>query len=170
MHRHLEVKKATMTTIHAYTSTQAIVDSPNKKLRRGRAAAANFVPTTTGATKATTKVITQLEGKFEGSALRGPIPVGSISDINFVTGKKSDVEAINNIFRKEAETDRYKGILGVTDEPLVSSDIVQDTRASVVDLDMTMAIDGDLVKIMSWYDNEWGYASQMVRTAKYLNQ
>ena len=170
MDRHLGVKKATMTTIHAYTSTQGIVDSPNKKLRRGRAAAANFVPTTTGATKATTKVITQLEGKFEGSALRGPIPVGSISDINFVTATKSDVEAINNLFRKEAKTERYKGILGVTDEPLVSSDIVQDSRASVVDLDMTMAIDGDLVKIMSWYDNEWGYASQMVRTAEYLNQ
>ena len=170
MDRHLGVKKATMTTIHAYTSTQGIVDSPNKKLRRGRAAAANFVPTTTGATKATTKVLTQLEGKFEGSALRGPIPVGSISDINFVTATKSDVEAINNLFRKEAETDRYKGILGVTDEPLVSSDIVQDSRASVVDLDMTMAIDGDLVKIMSWYDNEWGYASQMVRTAEYINQ
>lgn len=168
--RHLGVKKATMTTIHAYTATQGIVDSPNKKLRRGRAAAANFVPTTTGATKATTRVLTQLKGKFEGSALRGPIPVGSISDINFVTEKKSDVEAINNIFRKEAQSDRYRDILGVTDEPLVSSDIKKDTRASIVDLDMTMAIDGDLIKVMSWYDNEWGYTNQMVRTAIFWTQ
>lgn len=168
MDRHLGVAKATMTTIHAYTSTQALVDSPNKKLRRGRAAAQNFVPTTTGATKATTRVLTQLAGKFEGSAIRGPIPAGSISDINFVTRKKANKEQVNEIFRKEAETDRYRGILGVTDEPLVSSDIIQDTRASIVDLEMTMSIDGDLIKIMSWYDNEWGYSNQMLRTAEYM--
>jgi glyceraldehyde 3-phosphate dehydrogenase len=168
MDRHLGVVKATMTTIHAYTSTQALVDSPNKKLRRGRAAAQNFVPTTTGATKATARVLTQFQGKFEGSAIRAPIPAGSISDINFVTRKKANKEQVNEIFRKDAETDRYRGILGVTDEPLVSSDIVQDPRASIVDLDMTMSIDGDLIKIMSWYDNEWGYASQMVRTAAYI--
>lgn len=168
MDRHLGVAKATMTTIHAYTATQALVDSPNKKLRRGRAAAMNFVPTTTGATKATTQVLTQLLGKFEGSAIRAPIPVGSISDINFVTRKKANKEEVNEIFRKEAETDRYRGILGVTDEPLVSSDIVMDDRASIVDLDMTMSIDGDLIKIMSWYDNEWGYSAQMVRTAEFM--
>lgn len=168
MDRHLGVAKATMTTIHAYTATQALVDSPNKKLRRGRAAAMNFVPTTTGATKATTQVLTQLLGKFEGSAIRAPIPVGSISDINFVTRKKANKEEVNGIFRKEAETDRYRGILGVTDEPLVSSDIVMDDRASIVDLDMTMSIDGDLIKIMSWYDNEWGYSAQMVRTAEFM--
>jgi glyceraldehyde 3-phosphate dehydrogenase len=168
MDRHFGVRKATMTTIHAYTATQGLVDSPNKKFRRGRAAAANFVPTTTGATKATIKIIPKLEGKFEGSALRGPIPVGSISDINFVTDKKADKAEVNRIFRQEAQSERYKGILGVTDEPLVSSDIVEDPRASIVDLDMTMAIDGDLIKIMSWYDNEWGYASQMVRTAAYI--
>ena len=168
--RHLHIRKATMTTIHAYTSTQALVDGPNKKLRRGRAAAANFVPTTTGATRATTKVIPQLEGKFEGSAIRGPIPVGSISDINLVLKQKTSKEQINDIFRQEAESDRYRGILGVTDQPLVSSDIIADDRASVVDLDMTMVIDGDLVKIMSWYDNEWGYASQMVRTASYIRK
>jgi glyceraldehyde 3-phosphate dehydrogenase len=168
MDRHLGVIKATMTTIHAYTATQGLVDSPNKKLRRGRAAAENIVPTTTGATKATTQVLTQLLGKFEGSAIRIPIPVGSISDINFVTRKKANKEEVNEIFRKEAETDRYRGILGVTDEPLVSSDIVMDDRASIVDLDMTMSIDGDLIKIMSWYDNEWGYSAQMVRTAEFI--
>ncbi len=166
--RHLGIQKATMTTIHAYTATQGIVDSPNKKLRRGRAAAANFVPTTTGATKATTRVITQLEGKFEGSAVRGPVPVGSISDMNFVLKRKTSKEQLNDFFRQEARSERYKGILGVTEDPLVSSDIVRDPRASVVDLDMTMAIDGDLVKVMSWYDNEWGYANQMVRTASYI--
>ncbi len=168
--RHLSIKKATMTTIHAYTATQSIVDSPNEKFRRGRAAAANFVPTTTGATKATIKVLSQLEGKFEGSALRGPIPVGSISDINFVTNKKADKDEINRIFTQEAQSERYRGILGVTEEPLVSSDIVQDPRASIVDLDMTMSIEGDLIKIMSWYDNEWGYANQMIRTAAYIAQ
>ena len=168
MDRHLGIKKATLTTVHAYTSTQGIVDSPNKKIRRGRAAAANFVPTTTGATKATAKVLPQLDGIFEGSAIRGPIPVGSISDLNFVVKKKASKEEINKIFKDEAHSDRYKKVLSVSTEPLVSSDIVKDPSASIVDLDMTMSIDGDLIKIMSWYDNEWGYACQMIRTAKYM--
>ncbi|MFO8130233.1 MAG: type I glyceraldehyde-3-phosphate dehydrogenase [Bacteroidales bacterium] len=167
--RYLGIQKATLTTVHAYTSTQGIVDSPNKKIRRGRAAAANFVPTTTGATKATTKVLTQLDGKFEGSAIRGPVPVGSISDMNFVTGKASTKKEINDIFKKEARSERYKDILSVNTEPLVSSDIIKDPSASIVDLDMTMAIDGDLIKVMSWYDNEWGYAMQMIRTAEYMD-
>ena len=166
--RHLGIEKATLTTVHAFTSTQGIVDSPNKKIRRGRTASANFVPTTTGATKATTKVLTQLDGKFEGSAIRGPVPVGSISDLNFVIKKKASKEEINDIFKEEARSNRYRNILAVTDEPLVSSDIIMDPHASVVDLDMTMSIDGDLIKVMSWYDNEWGYACQMIRTAEYL--
>ena len=170
MDRHFGIKKATLTTVHAFTSTQGIVDSPNEKIRRGRAASENFVPTTTGATKATTKVITQLENKFEGSAIRGPVPSGSISDMNFVIEKRASKEEINDAFKKEAKSERYKGILGVTSEPLVSSDIIKDPRASIVDLGMTMSIDGDLIKVMSWYDNEWGYAMQMVRTAEYLCQ
>lgn len=168
--RHFGVKKATLTTVHAYTSTQGIVDSPNKKLRRGRAASENFVPTTTGATKATTKVIKQLENKFEGSAIRGPVRVGSISDMNFVINKNASKDEINDALKDESKTDRYQGILGVSSEPLVSSDIIKDPRASIVDLDMTMSIDGDLIKVMSWYDNEWGYAMQMVRSADHIRQ
>jgi glyceraldehyde 3-phosphate dehydrogenase len=166
--RHFGIRKATLTTVHAFTSTQGIVDTTNKKIRRGRAASFNFVPTSTGATKATTKVLAQLVGKFEGSAIRGPIAVGSISDLNYVIGKDTDVEEINSIFKEETRSDRYRNILAVTNEPLVSSDITKDPHASIVDLGMTMAIDGDLIKIMSWYDNEWGYANQMIRTAEYI--
>jgi glyceraldehyde 3-phosphate dehydrogenase len=165
MNRRIGVKKALMTTIHAYTSSQAIVDSPAKKMRRGRAAAANFVPTTTGAAIATTKALPQLSGKFDGVAVRGPVPVGSISDIVFLAARETSVEEINQIFREEAQSEQYNGVLGVTDDGLVSSDIIQDSRAAVIDLEMTQVVDGDLVKIMSWYDNEWGYSSQMVREA-----
>lgn len=163
MSRRIGIKKAMMTTVHAYTSSQGIVDAPSKKYRRGRAAAANFVPTSTGAAIATTKVLPKFSGKFDGVAIRGPIPVGSISDITLVTEQPTSVDQVNAIFREEAETDQYQGILGCTDDNLVSSDIVQDPRASIVDLSMTKVVDGDLVKVMAWYDNEWGYANQMVQ-------
>jgi glyceraldehyde 3-phosphate dehydrogenase len=165
MGRRIGVRKAIMTTIHAYTSSQMIVDGPSKKFRRGRAGAANFVPTTTGAAIATTKALPQYEGRFDGVAVRGPIPVGSIADIIFLTERKTSVEEINSIFREEAASERYEGILGATDDPIVSADIIGDPRASIVDLGMTQVVDGDLVKIMSWYDNEWGYANQMIREA-----
>jgi glyceraldehyde 3-phosphate dehydrogenase len=165
MGRRIGIKKAIMTTIHAYTSTQGIVDGPNKKFRRGRAAAANFVPTTTGAAIATTKALPQYAGKFDGVAIRAPIPVGSISDIIFVTDRKTTVEEVNQIFKEEAESERYAGILGVTEDPVVSSDMVGDPRAAIIDLGMTRVVDGDLVKVMSWYDNEWGYTNQMIREA-----
>jgi glyceraldehyde 3-phosphate dehydrogenase len=165
MQRRVGVKKALMTTVHAYTSSQAIVDSPAKKVRRGRAAAANFVPTTTGAAVATTKALPQLAGKFDGVAIRGPVPVGSIADIVFLAERPTSVEEINQIFREEAGTEQYDGVVGVTDEGLVSSDIIRDPRAAIIDLEMTQVVDGDLVKIMSWYDNEWGYSAQMVREA-----
>jgi glyceraldehyde 3-phosphate dehydrogenase len=154
-----------MTTIHAYTSSQAIVDAPSKKVRRGRAAAANFVPTTTGAAIATTKVLPQYQGKFDGVAVRAPIPVGSISDMTFLTEKSTSVEELNNILSEEAETEKYKNVFGVTTEPLVSSDIVGTSYASLADLEMTRVVDGNLIKIMAWYDNEWGFTNQMVRTA-----
>ena len=170
MSRQIGVKNAMMTTIHAYTSSQGIVYAPSKKYRRGRAAAANFVPTSTGAAVATTQVLPQFKGRFDGVAIRGPIPVGSISDITFVTERDTSVDEINRFFREEAETEQYRGILGFTEEPLVSSDIVQDPRATIVDLTMTQVVDGDLVKVMAWYDNEWGYASQMVRETVCLAQ
>lgn len=166
MGRRIGIKKAILTTIHAYTATQAIVDGPSQKqVREGRAAAANFVPSTTGAAIATTKVLPQYVGKFDGVAVRAPIPVGSISDIVFLTDRPTTVDEINTVFREEAESDRYKGIMSVSDEEIVSSDIVGDAHASIVDLTMTQVVDGDLVKVMSWYDNEWGYANQMVRAA-----
>jgi len=165
MKRRIGVKKAAMTTIHAYTSTQGIVDGPSKKPRRGRTAACNLVPTTTGAAHAAAKALPQYAGKFDGAAIRTPVPCGSIADMVFLADKETSAEDVNAVLTEEAGTDRYKGILGVTDEPLVSSDILRDTHASIVDLSMTQVIDGDLVKIMSWYDNEWGYACQMVRAA-----
>jgi glyceraldehyde 3-phosphate dehydrogenase len=165
MGRRVGVKKAIMTTVHAYTGSQGIVDGPSKKIRRGRAAAANFVPTSTGAAIATTRALPQFSGKFDGVAIRGPIPAGSLADIVFLTERATSVEEVNQIFQEEADSERYRGILGVSEDPIVSSDIIQDPRASIVDLGMTQVVDGDLVKVMSWYDNEWGYASQMVREA-----
>ena len=165
MGRRIGIKKAIMTTIHAYTSTQAIVDGPHKRPRRGRAGAANLVPTSTGAAVATTKALPQYKDKFDGVAVRAPVPVGSISDIIFLTARKTTVEEVNTIFKEEAEREEYQGILGVSEDPIVSSDIIKDPRASIVDLGMTRVVDGDLVKVMSWYDNEWGYTNQMIREA-----
>jgi glyceraldehyde 3-phosphate dehydrogenase len=163
--RRIGVKKATMTTIHAYTSTQGIVDGPSKKWRRGRAGAANLVPTSTGAAKATTRTLPEHSGRFDGVAVRVPVPVGSLADVVFVTERDTTADEVNRVFREEAETSRYRGILGVSEDLLVSSDIVQDPRASIVDLTMTQVVDRDLLKVMAWYDNEWGYSSQMVREA-----
>ncbi len=165
MGRRIGIRKAIMTTVHAYTSTQAIVDAPARHVRRGRAGAANFVPTSTGAAIATTKALPQYQGLFNGVAVRGPVPVGSLADIVLLAARRTSVEEINDVFREEAASDRYRGVLGVAEDPIVSSDVIGDARASIVDLEMTQVVDGDLVKIMSWYDNEWGYTSQMVREA-----
>ena len=170
MGRRIGIHKAIMTTVHAYTISQSIVDGPAKKMRRGRAGAANLVPASTGAAKVTTKALPQHEGKFDGLAIRAPIPVGSIADVTFVTERATSVEEINDIFREEAESERYRGILGASDDLLVSSDIIKDPRASIVDLDSTCVVDGDLVKILSWYDNEWAYAAQMLRQAMNMTQ
>jgi glyceraldehyde 3-phosphate dehydrogenase len=162
--RRIGIKKAIMTTVHAYTASQSIVDSPSEKnFRMGRAGAANLVPTTTGAAIATTKALPGLVGKFDGVAIRTPIPVGSISDLTFVTEKPVTVEEVNSIFEEEAKTKRYAQVLAVTMEPLVSSDIVKSPFASTVDLGMTRVVDGDLLKVMTWYDNEWGFTNQMIR-------
>jgi glyceraldehyde 3-phosphate dehydrogenase len=163
--RRIGLKKAVMTTVHAYTSSQAIVDGASKSFRRGRAAAANLVPATTGAALATTRALPEYAGLFDGIAIRAPIPVGSIADLTFLTSRPTTVDEVNRILTEEAATARYAGVLGVSRDPLVSSDIVGDARASVIDLELTKVIDGDLLKVMSWYDNEWGYANQMVRQA-----
>ena len=162
--RRIGIQKAILNTVHAYTASQALVDAPSdKKFRMGRAAAVNLVPASTGAAIATIKALPQMEGKFDGVAIRTPVPVGSISDITFLAANSTTAEEINNILLEESKTDRYRFVLAVSNEPLVSSDIVQSPFASVVDLEMTRVVDGDLVKIMAWYDNEWGFTNQMVR-------
>lgn len=162
MGRRIGIKKALMTTIHAYTSSQAIVDGPSKKWRRGRAGAANLVPTSTGAAVATTNVLPQYKGKFDGVAVRCPVTCGSMADLVFLTERPTTVEEINKVFKEEAEG-RYKGIVEYAQDEIVSSDIIMNPHASIFDPSMTQVVDGDLVKIMSWYDNEWGYTNQMVR-------
>ena len=163
--RRIGFSKAAMTTVHAYTSSQSVVDGPSKRFRRGRAAGANLVPATTGAALATTQALPEYAGLFDGVAIRAPIPVGSIADLTFLTSRKTSVTEVNHVLAEEAESTRYRGVLGVSHDPLVSTDIIGDSRASVVDLELTKVIDGDLVKVMSWYDNEWGYANQMLREA-----
>jgi glyceraldehyde 3-phosphate dehydrogenase len=163
--RRIGFSKAAMTTVHGYTASQSLVDGPDKRHRRGRAAAANLVPAETGAARATTRALPQYEGVFDGVAIRAPVAVGSIADITFLTSRTTTVDEVNHILSEEAGTKRYAGVVGVTRDALVSSDIIGDPRASVVDLALTRVVGGDLVKVMSWYDNEWGYANQMIREA-----
>ncbi len=166
MNRRLGIKKAIMTTIHAYTASQSLVDAPDSKsFRRGRTAAQSTIPASTGAAIATTKALPELAGKFDGDSLRVPVPVGSIASIVFVAARDTTVDEINAIFREEAATPRYKDIVIANEDELVSSDIIHNPAASIVDLTLTQVVDGDLVKIMSWYDNEWGYTNQMIRQA-----
>lgn len=165
--RHLGIQKAIMTTVHGYTAGQGIVDGPApKEMRRGRAGAINIVPASTGAAKATTKALPQYKGKFDGVAIRVPVPVGSVSDVVLLTEKNTTREEVNEILAKESQTARYKEIIRVTNDPIVSSDIIGDAHACIIDTEMTKVVDGNLVKIFAWYDNEWGYTNQMIRKAK----
>jgi glyceraldehyde 3-phosphate dehydrogenase len=165
--RHFGVEKAVLTAVHAYTATQALVDSPGgaKDLRRGRAAAQSFIPSSTGAATATAKSLPAMEGRFDGVSVRGPVVVGSISDVVLVVGRDTTPDEVNDVLRQEAASDRYQGILAVAEDPLVSADIIKDPHASIVQLDMTRVVGGNLVKVMSWYDNEWGFTSQMIQVA-----
>ncbi len=158
------VAKAALSTAHAYTATQSLVDSPVRghDFRRGRAAARNIVPSTTGAAIAITRAIPELAGKFDGIAMRVPVATGSLDDITFLAKRKTTVEEINDIFVKAAETPRWKGVFKAVSDQLVSSDIVGEPYGAVVDLSFTRVIDGDLVKVLSWYDNEYGYVSTLV--------
>lgn len=157
------VKKALLTTIHAYTASQELVDGPNRKdLRRGRAAAINMVPTSTGAAVAATKALPQLQDKFDGIAIRVPVPTVSISDLAFVVKKKVKAEDVNKALIEASTNPIYQEVLSVTDEPMVSSDFVGDPHSVIVDLNMTRVVGGDLVKVMAWYDNEWGYSNRLV--------
>lgn len=164
------IKTGFLTTVHAYTSSQAIVDAPSKKMRRGRSAAVSIVPTTTGAAIATTKVLPQLEGKMDGLAMRVPVAVGSIIDFVAETEKPVSVEKVNDAFREAAETDGMQGILGVTEEELVSADIIDSTYSALVDAQSTMTVGDHTVKVLAWYDNEWGYARRVADLAQRMNQ
>lgn len=161
--RRIGIEKAIMTTVHADTASNAIVDSPAANFRMGRAGLANLIPTTTGAAVATTKAMPQYTGKFDGIAIRTPVAIGSVSDITLVASRKTSVEELNQILTEESKTKRYDGVFGVTNDPIVSSDIIKNPLASLADLSMTKVVDGDLVKILAWYDNEWGFANQMIR-------
>lgn len=162
------IKKALMTTIHAYTADQNLVDGPHKDLRRARSAAINIVPTTTGAAIAISKTIPSLKGSFDGLAVRVPVVVGSMCDIVFLLKKKTTVEEINTNFIKISKNKKYKDIVEASFEPLVSSDIIGNNHSAIVDLSMTRVIGGDMVKIIAWYDNEWGYSCRLVDLIKYL--
>ena len=160
------IEKAILNTVHAYTATQKIVDGPDASdWRRGRAGAQNIVPSTTGAAIAVTKAIKELEGKFDGLAVRVPVVSGSIADITFISKRPTTVEEINEILERASMEDRWKGIFAVTKEQLVSSDIVGNTHASIADLSFTKVVGGDLVKVLAWYDNEMGYANTLVEHA-----
>ncbi len=161
----LGIEKALLTTVHGYTATQGLVDGPDKKddFRRARAAAANIVPSTTGAAKATTRVITALEGKFDGIAIRVPVLSGSLIDVTFIASRPTTKEEVNDIFKKAAAAPEWQGILTVTEEPLVSTDILATEYGSIVDLALTRVADGNLVKVFSWYDNEWGYSAMLLK-------
>lgn len=165
LHSVFGVRKAMMTTIHSYTADQVLVDGPHKDLRRARGAAQNIIPTTTGAAIATTEAIPELKGLFDGLSIRVPTPVVSLSDFTFVLKKRVSVEQVNETLIKASQNPLWKGILEVTDKELVSSDFIGCTASCVVDLPMTKVVDGDLVKVIAWYDNEMGYSHRLAEMA-----
>jgi len=162
IHAAFGIDKALMTTIHGYTDDQRLQDNSHKDLRRARAAAENIIPTTTGAAKATTETIPELKGLFDGRALRVPVATGSITDFSFVVKKQVSVQEVNKALEDATQNAIYKGILAVTKEPLVSSDIIGRSESAIVDLSLTQVVGGNLVKVFAWYDNEWGYANRLM--------
>jgi glyceraldehyde 3-phosphate dehydrogenase len=155
------LEKGVMTTIHAYTSSQELVDGSHKSLRRARAAAVNIVPTTTGAARATVRVLPEMAGLFDGLAFRVPVICGSVSDFTFLTTKRTTAEEVNQVFKKAA-SGKYKGIIEASQKPLVSTDIIGTSASAVVDLNLTAVVNHDLVKVVAWYDNEWGYCCRLI--------
>ena len=163
MHDALGIEKAILNTVHGYTASQSLVDGPSKKdLREGRAAAQNIVPSSTGAAIAVTKAFPDLTGLFDGISIRVPVPAGSIVDVTFISKRGTTAEEVNDILKKAALDPKWQKIFAVTDEPLVSSDILGNSHASIADLAMTRVVGGNLVKVMGWYDNEYGYTSTLV--------
>ncbi len=168
------VEKSMLTTVHSYTASQAIQDAPKKDLREGRNAAENIVPTSTGAAIAVTLTLPQLKDKFDGLSIRVPTPVVSLSDVTALLSRNTTVEELNEAFKKAAKEPYYQGILAVSEEPLVSSDYIGNSHSGTVDLALTKVVAGNLVKVMVWYDNEWGYSNRLVEvvadTGKFLHK
>jgi glyceraldehyde 3-phosphate dehydrogenase len=162
LHDAFGIEHGVMTTIHAYTSDQRLQDMPHSDLRRARAAAINLVPTSTGAAKAIGVVIPELDGKLNGMAIRAPIPTGSVVDLVCTVKREADIESVNAAFRERADTGPLEGILEYTEAPLVSSDIVGSPYSAIFDSQLTMVVDGSLVKVIAWYDNEWGYSNRLI--------
>ena len=163
------IKNALMSTVHAYTADQNLVDGPHKDLRRARGAAVNIIPTTTGAAIAVTEIFPSLKDKFEGMALRVPVAVGSLCDITYLLNKKTTIEEVNAEFVKAAKG-KLKGILEASNEELVSSDIIGNSHSSIIDLKSTALVGGNMLKVIAWYDNEWGYSNRLVELADYLKK
>src|SRR5918911_2169475 len=162
LHEAVGIERGLMTTIHAYTADQRLHDAPHSDLRRARAAALNLVPTSTGAAKALGLVLPELDGKLHGFAVRAPVITGSVVDLTFEADRETSVDELNDAFRAAAESDGLRGILRYTEDPIVSTDIVTDPHSSIVDGQLTAVIDDTLVKVVSWYDNEWGYSNRCV--------
>jgi glyceraldehyde 3-phosphate dehydrogenase len=161
----LGIERGLMTTVHAYTNDQKILDQIHSDLRRARAAAMSMIPTTTGAARAVGEVLPELKGKLDGSAIRVPVPDVSLIDLTFTPGRETSRDEVNAILKAASETDRLKGILDYTDEPLVSIDLMHSSASSTIDSLETAVIEGKLVRVLSWYDNEWGFSNRMVDTA-----
>jgi len=170
IHDNFGIEKAMMTTIHGYTSDQRLQDGGHKDYRRARAAALNIIPTSTGATIAAAEAFTPLKGIFAGLAIRVPVPVGSLSDFTFLLKRDVSREEVIATLRKEADNPAYKGILAVTDDPLVSSDIIGNSHSSIVDLSLVQVVGGNMLKIIAWYDNEYGYANRLVEETIMVGQ
>jgi glyceraldehyde 3-phosphate dehydrogenase len=166
LHDTVEIKRGLMTTIHAYTADQRLQDAPHKDLRRARAAAINLVPASTGAAKAIGLVIPELQGKLNGMAVRAPVPTGSVVDLTAEVGRETTKEELNEAFKASADTGAFTGILRYTEDPIVSSDIVKSPFSSILDAQLTAVMDGTLVKVIAWYDNEWGYSNRCVELAQ----
>lgn len=162
LHDHIGIEKAMMTTVHAYTASQRLQDAPAKDLREARNASANIVPTTTGASIAATQAIPSLKGLFGGMSIRVPVPVVSISDFTIVTKKIVTVDEVNNVFKNAAADPYFQGIVAASEEELVSTDYIGNSHSAIVDLKLTSVVDGNLLKVMAWYDNEWGYSNRLV--------
>ena len=168
LHDNFGVKRGFMTTIHAYTADQKLVDAPHKDLRRARHAALSIIPTTTGAAKAVAEVIPELKGKLDGLAFRVPVATGSVTDFVCELEKNATKEEINKVFEKESN--KLKGILEYTAEPLVSADIITDPNSSIFDSELTNIINGNFVKVIAWYDNEWGFSERMIDVIKLIGK